>query len=64
MDIITQIKQKEGTSIDHMRDVVQYCLDKNPQITWITVITAAMSANEVAVARHILDKHSGKVDIN
>lgn len=43
-----------------MRDVVQHCLNKNPDITWNTVITAAKSANEVNVVRHILDKHSGK----
>lgn len=46
-----------------MRDVVKYCFDDKPNdITWKTILRACLAADEVAVARQILDEHTSKLD--
>uniref|UniRef100_A0A1X7T1L7 Uncharacterized protein n=1 Tax=Amphimedon queenslandica TaxID=400682 RepID=A0A1X7T1L7_AMPQE len=57
-DIIIEIKQRKTKEADAMSDIAQYCLD-NTDITWRKVIDALLDANEVIVARNVLDKHSG-----
>ena len=59
-DIITGIKERGSIEEDTMSAVAQHCLDNNPDITWKRVINALLDANEAAVARNVLDKHSGK----
>ena len=45
-----------------MKDIVQYCFDNNSNdITWEKILHACLEADEVAVARKILDDNSGKL---
>ena len=59
-DIITGIKERGSIEEDVMSAVAQHCLDNNPDITWKKVINALLDANEAAVARNVLDDHSGR----
>uniref|UniRef100_A0A1X7T146 Death domain-containing protein n=1 Tax=Amphimedon queenslandica TaxID=400682 RepID=A0A1X7T146_AMPQE len=58
-DIIAGIKERESIEEDTMSAVAQHCLDNNPDITWKRVINALLDADEAAVARNVLDNHSG-----
>ena len=46
-----------------MRDVVKYCFDNNPNdiLTWKRILHACVAADEVTVARKILDEHTSKL---
>ena len=59
-DIITRIRERGSIEEDTMSAVAQHCLDNNPDITWRKVINALLDANEVTVARNVLDEHSGR----
>ena len=58
-EVITDIKQREKET-NPITAVAQQCIDKNPDITWRSIIDALLDANEVTAAHYILDKHSSK----
>uniref|UniRef100_A0A1X7TQA5 Death domain-containing protein n=1 Tax=Amphimedon queenslandica TaxID=400682 RepID=A0A1X7TQA5_AMPQE len=57
-DVITGIRETEKVGDTVWNAVAQRCLDNNPDITWRKVIDALLDANEVTVARIVLDDHS------
>ena len=62
-DVIVGIKQnvgEKGASPSNYIDAVAQCCHSNPDITWRSVCIALLSSNEVALARHIFEKHSSK----
>ena len=62
-EVITDIKQREKgeeTSPSHdMSAIAQHCIDNNPDITWRRIIDALLDANEIVIARQVLDLYSG-----
>ena len=58
-DIIAGIKEGVSKEENTISAIAQHCFDNNPDITWRNVIDALLDANEVTVARNVLDKHSG-----
>ena len=62
-EVITDIKQREKgeeTSPSHyMSAIAQHCIDNNPDITWRGIIDALLDANEIVIARQVLDLYSG-----
>ena len=57
-DIIAGIKESVERR-EHYSAIAQHCFDNNPDITWRKVIDALLDANEVTIARNVLEKHSG-----
>uniref|UniRef100_A0A1X7VAZ1 Death domain-containing protein n=1 Tax=Amphimedon queenslandica TaxID=400682 RepID=A0A1X7VAZ1_AMPQE len=57
-DMIAGIKERVSKEENIMSAIAQHCFDNNPDITWRNLIDALLDANEVTVARNVLDKHS------